>query len=66
MKRTAESFIKDLEEKIDKTLEQLALVQTELEENRQQTQEQVERLKQQLKGPFFIIIINNILIILKK
>jgi len=41
-----------LEEKIDKTLEQLALVQTELEENRQQTQEQVERLKQQLKGYF--------------
>lgn len=50
--RTAESFIKDLEEKIDKTLEQLALVQTELEDNRLQTQIEVERLKQQLKGIF--------------
>lgn len=48
--RVAESLVKELEDKFDKTLEELALVQIELEENKRATQEQVERLKQNLKG----------------
>ena len=40
----------DLEGKMNETLEQLALVQTQLEMNQNQSQIQVERLKQQLRG----------------
>jgi len=47
--REAEVIIEDLESKIDKTLEKLAIVQSELEENKCQSEEELERLKQQLK-----------------
>lgn len=43
-------IISDLENKMNETLEQLALVQTQLEMNQNQSQIQIERLKQQLKG----------------
>ncbi len=50
MNRNSENLIKDLEDKIDSTLEELAIVQTELEDNRNKAQENIERLKQHLKG----------------
>lgn len=42
-------IITDLESKIDKTLEKLAIVQSELEDNRAQSEEQIERLRQKLR-----------------
>ena len=48
--RESENVITDLENKIDKTLEELAIVQTELEDNKNKSQEQMERLKQKLNG----------------
>ena len=48
--RESTMIISDLENKMNETLEQLALVQTQLELNQNQSQIQVERLKQQLKG----------------
>ena len=50
--RESENVITDLENKIDKTLEELAIVQTELEDNKNKSQEQMERLKQKLNGIF--------------
>ena len=46
--REAQSIIADLESKIDKTLEKLAIVQSELEESKTESEEQLERLKQKL------------------
>ena len=43
-------IVTDLESKMNETLEQLALVQTQLEMNQNQSQVQIERLKQQLRG----------------
>lgn len=43
-------IITDLENKINETLEQLALVQTQLELNQNQSEIHLERLKQQLRG----------------
>ena len=42
-------MIQDLEQKLDSSLEELALVQSELEELKGHSQEQIERLKQQLE-----------------
>lgn len=41
-----ESMVADLEARIDQSLEELALVQTELEDNKNNSQEHIERLKQ--------------------
>ena len=46
--------ISDLENKINETLEQLALVQTQLELNQNQSEIHLERLKQQLRGINFL------------
>ena len=47
--RVSESIIVDLEQKLDTSLEELALLQSELEEIKTHSQEQVERLKQQVE-----------------
>jgi hypothetical protein len=50
LKREKEILVEELEEKVDSALEQLAIVQTELENRRNESQDQIERLKQQLRG----------------
>ncbi|CAD8177891.1 unnamed protein product [Paramecium pentaurelia] len=47
--RQLEETNKDLEIKLDKVFEQLAMAQTDLESNKLQSQEEIERLKQTLK-----------------
>eukprot|EP00347_Sterkiella_histriomuscorum_P023069 403336069 len=47
--RISEQIIQDLEQKLDSSLEELALLQSELEEYKLHSQEQLERLKQQLE-----------------
>lgn len=47
--RGLEAIVSDYESKINQTLEQLALVQTELDENKTTKQEEFERLREQLK-----------------
>lgn len=47
--RISESIIADLEQKLDTSLEEIALLQSELEELKMHSQEQLERLKQQLE-----------------
>ncbi|KAL4512581.1 hypothetical protein ABPG72_020418 [Tetrahymena utriculariae] len=47
--RMFEAMVADLEARIDQSLEELALVQTELEDNKNNSQEHIERLKQQLQ-----------------
>jgi chaperonin cofactor prefoldin len=51
--RQLEEANKDLEAKLDKVLEQLALAHTELEANKSSSSEEIERLKQSLKGSQF-------------
>lgn len=40
-----ETMITDLENKLDKLIEELAIVHTELDENKNSSQERIERLK---------------------
>ncbi|CAD8089535.1 unnamed protein product [Paramecium sonneborni] len=47
--RQLEETNKDLEVKLDRVLEQLALAHTDLDANKAQSQEDIERLKQKLK-----------------
>ena len=47
--RMSESIIMDLEQKLDTSLEEVALLQSELEEIKNHSQEQIERLKQQVE-----------------
>jgi len=54
--RESQSIIMDLEYKIDHTIERLAMVQEQLEENRAQNEEEVQRLKEKLKGFYLIIL----------
>ena len=42
----SESIIQDLEQKLDASLEEIALLQSELEEIKTYSEEQIERLKQ--------------------
>jgi len=44
--RFSESIINDLEQKLDASLEEIALLQSELEEVKTYSEEQIERLKQ--------------------
>lgn len=46
--RFSESIINDLEQKLDASLEEIALLQSELEEIKSYSEEQIQRLKQQL------------------
>lgn len=46
--RISESIINDLEAKLDASLEEIALLQSELEEIKTYSEEQIERLKQKL------------------
>ncbi len=45
-----EDHIKNLEDKLDITLENMAIVQFELEDHKSENLEKIERLKQQIKG----------------
>ena len=47
-----ESHINDLEEKLNSSLENLTMIEYELEYNKSSASEQIERLKQQVKGFF--------------
>ena len=42
-------MLSEYEQRVEKTMEELALLQLELEENKESNQEQVARLKSQLK-----------------
>lgn len=47
--RAERSMLNEYEMRVEKTMEELALLQTELEENKSSNQEQMGRLKNQLK-----------------
>lgn len=42
-------MLSEYEQRVEKTMEELALLQLELEENKESNQEQIARLKGQLK-----------------
>jgi hypothetical protein len=50
LKRETETIISSLEEQMNKLLEQLALVEQELEQNKLHANSQIENLKAQLLG----------------
>ena len=50
-----ETYIKDLEEKLNLSLENITLLQCELDTNKDISCEQIERLKMEIKGSHFII-----------
>ena len=47
-----ENHLHDLENKLNNTLEHFEILKTELEDNKNSSFEQIERLKQQLRGKF--------------
>ena len=47
--RAERSMLSEYEVRVEKTMEELALLQTELEENKSASQEQMGRLRNQLK-----------------
>ena len=47
--RISEQIITDLEQKLDTSLEEIVLLQTELDEIKSHSMEQIERLRQQLE-----------------
>lgn len=46
-------MLSESETKMNEILEQLALVQTQLEQNQNESEVQIQRLKQQLRGAKF-------------
>lgn len=48
--RESDAVISDLENKIDHVLEKLAMVQSQLEFQKMENEEEVQRLKDQLQG----------------